>query len=191
MDDARDRDAYSPPAIAPDEFGSGLIGFLRAMITNPLAAIPASAYDDDLTVLSFSGSHIAFVCAPALIEEMLIKRPRNFPKSDVDKRVFKPAFGNSLLIAQGEDWRWKRRLAAPYFSPAALAKSAQRMIVPFEALARDWRSRASGMTVDAPTSMTKVTAEVISDTLFSNRLSWTWARCPTRLTTTCRRFPGQ
>ena len=139
------------------------------MITNPLAAVPASAYHDDLTVLSFSGSPVVFVCAPALIEDMLIRRPETFPKSDVDKRVFKPAFGSSLLIAQGEDWRWKRRLAAPYFSPSALAKSAQRMIAPFEALARDWRSKAPGITVDVPTSMTKVTAEVISDTLFSNR----------------------
>ena len=168
MDNARDGDAYTPPAVEPDEFASGLTGFLRAMITNPLAAIPASAYDDDLTVLSFSGSRIAFVCAPALIEDMLIKRPQDFPKSDVDERIFKPAFGSSLLIAQGEDWRWKRRLAAPYFSPSALGKSARRMIGPFEALAQDWRSKVPG-TVDVPSSMTKVTAEVISDTLFSNR----------------------
>ena len=164
-----DANAYTPPKIAPDKGGSGLIGFLRTMITNPVAAIPASAYEDDLTVLSFFGTRVAFVCAPALIEDILIKRHQEFRKSHVDDRIFKPVFGHSLLIAHGEDWRWKRRLAAPYFTPTALAKSVQRMIVPFDMLSREWRDYPPGTTVDASASMTKATAEVISSTLFTNQ----------------------
>ena len=163
-----DANAYTPPMIAPDERSSGLIGFLRAMITNPVGAIPASAYEDELAVLSFLGTQVTFVCAPALIEDILIKRVQEFRKAEVDDLIFKPVFGNSLLIAQGEDWRWKRRLAAPYFSPIALAKSVQRMIAPFDALSREWRDNAPGTTVNVSTSMTNVTAEVISATLFTN-----------------------
>ena len=135
--------AYSPPAIEPDTRAAGLVGFLRAVVSNPITAVPASAYEDPLTVVSIAGSPIAYVCDPALLEEILIKRPQDFPKSEVDERVLKPAFGNSLLVAHGEDWRWKRRLAAPYFSPAALSKSVPAMVAPFEAVAHGWRARNS------------------------------------------------
>jgi cytochrome P450 len=160
---------YKPTTIKPDARAAGFIGFLRAMVRNPVSAIPASAYEEPLVVLSFGGTRVGFVCDPALTEEVLIKRPQDFPKSVVDERIFEPAFGNSLLIAHGEDWRWKRRLAAPYFSPAALVQSVPSMTAPFVALASAWNSRNSTEPIDVSAAMTKATLEVINSTLFTNQ----------------------
>ena len=159
---------FVPPSIAPNARLNGSLGFLRAMIADPVSAIPASAYEEPLTVLSFSGGPFIFVSDPDVLEQVLVKRSQEFPKSKVDKRIFQPAFGDSLLIAHGEDWKWKRRLAAPHFSPAALAKSVPGMIAPFEELAREWRSRNSEDPVDVSPAMTRATLDVISSTLFTD-----------------------
>lgn len=160
---------YAPPAITPAPIGTGLIGFLRAMISNPVSAIPAAAYEDDVVILSLAGKPLPFVCDPAVLEAILIKRPQDFPKSIVDDRLFKPAFGKSLIVTHGEDWRWKRRLAAPYFAPSALARMVPDMVAPFEALVLEWRAHGPGAIVDVSQSMTHATAEVISSALFTNQ----------------------
>lgn len=160
---------YTPPATGPDAHAAGFMGFLRATIRDPVTAIPPSAYEEPLTVLSFPGAKVGYVCDPAIVEEILIKRHKDFPKSEVDERVFRRAFGNGLLLADGDDWRWKRRLAAPYFSPAALARTVPNMVAPFETLARKLRSRNSDGSLDVSKAMTKATLEVISSILFTNQ----------------------
>jgi cytochrome P450 len=161
--------SYIPPAIGPDPRSSGFIGFLRATIRDPVTAIPRSAYEEPITVLSFPGAKVAYVSDPDIIDEILIKRHKDFPKSEVDERIFRPAFGDGLLLADGNDWRWKRRLAAPYFSPSALASTVPDMVAPFEALCENLRSRNSDGAVDLSKEMTKATLAVISSVLFTNQ----------------------
>lgn len=163
------RPLYKPPAIVSDGRATSLIGFLRAMVSNPVCAVPASAYEDGLTVLSLPGARVGYVCDPVLLEDMLIKRPEDFPKSAVDERIFKPAFGSSLLIAQGDDWRWKRRLAAPYFARANLTRLVPKLIAPFETLVCSWSAMQAPTVVDVSAAMTKATAEAVSTALFSNQ----------------------
>lgn len=160
---------FVPPAIAPDPRAKGLFGLMRAMVNDPLSTIPPAAYQEPVTVVTVAGHKSGFICDPAMLEVILVKRVQDFPKSRVDERVFRPAFGDSLLITHGEDWRWKRRLAAPHFSPAALAKYLPAMTVPFEALAGAWRARNDTGAIDVSTAMTQATLEVINCTLFTNR----------------------
>ncbi len=154
------------PKIVPDPVANRLFGFLSAVVRNPITAIPRAAYEQDVAVHSLAGTRIVYVSSPALLEDILVKRPHDFPKSVVDERILRPAFGNSLLIAHGEDWRWKRRLAAPYFAPAALAKSMPNMMAPFETLTATWQRGSRDETIDVSAAMTKATLEVIGNTLF-------------------------
>ena len=160
---------FVPPAIAPHSGAKGVIGFMRAAVRDPVSTIPGAAYRDPVTVRTLGGTPIAFICDPDLIEEVLVKRVADFPKSLIDERIFRPAFGESLLAAHGEDWRWKRRLAAPHFSPAALGRHVPSMIAPFEALASAWRARNETSPVDVHGAMTDATLEVINRTLFTSR----------------------
>lgn len=161
-------DIFQPPPIESDPGADGMFGFLRAMVKNPASAIPPAAYRERVVFGEKTGKKVGFVCDPAIVEEILIRRVNDFPKSIVDERIFRPAFGNSLLIAQGEDWRWKRRLAAPYFVPAALAKLVPGMVAPFEALTRILSERNEAEPFDVSHAMTRTTLEVITATLFTS-----------------------
>ncbi|MGD9537752.1 MAG: cytochrome P450 [Alphaproteobacteria bacterium] len=160
---------YTPVKIAPGVDKPNLIGFMRTMIKDPVRTIPPAAYRQPITVLSMAGSTLAYICDPDALEEILVRRVADFPKSQVDDRILRPALGDSLLTAHGEDWRWKRRLAAPYFAPAALARLVPDMVAPFQAFADDWRRRNDGVPIDVSPAMTAATFEVISRTLFSKR----------------------
>jgi cytochrome P450 len=142
---------------------------MRAMVSNPVSAFPRAAYREPITLLSMAGTTMAFVSDPNLLEEILIKRVADFPKSLVDDRVLRPAFGDSLLTAHGEAWRWKRRLAAPYFAPAALARNVPDMVAPFQAVTEVWRTSNAGEPRDVSPAMTSATFEVISRALFSKQ----------------------
>lgn len=167
-----------PPRVAPGAERPSLIGFLRAMVGNPVGAIPPAAYREPISVLPMPGGAVAFVSGPELLEEILVRRVADFPKSDVDDRILKPAFGDSLLTAHGEEWRWKRRLAAPYFAPAALARSVPDMVAPFRALAEAWRARNSDEPLDVAPAMTSATFEVIRRVLFSEQDEADFAAIP-------------
>jgi cytochrome P450 len=159
---------YVPVHVPPMPDDAGRLRFLRSVISNPLAAIPQSAYRQGLSQPGFANSNIAFVCDPDVLEEVLIERVGDFPKSLIDQQIMRPAVGDSLLMAEGETWRWKRRLAAPFFTPAALSRSAPQIAAPFQALAQVWRTRR-GSQVDVVAAMTAATLDVIDSLLFSRR----------------------
>ena len=108
---------FVPPAKLPGPDRPSVFGFLSAMISDPLSVIPKSAYSEPVASMTVLGETVGVVSDPKLVEEILIRRPQDFPKTRIDELVFKPALGDGLLTAQGDDWKWKRRLVAPYFSP--------------------------------------------------------------------------
>ncbi|MEM9723928.1 MAG: cytochrome P450, partial [Pseudomonadota bacterium] len=111
---------YTPPKVTPIDDGASVARRIAVSLGNPYASVPDCAYREPLVVRSVGKTTVAYVADPDLLEEMLVKRWRDFPKSQIDHRVFGPSLGRGLLTAEGEDWKWKRRLAAPTFSPAAL-----------------------------------------------------------------------
>jgi cytochrome P450 len=161
--------AFEPVKVAPCPEKPSLVGFMRAMVSNPVGALPPATYREPITLLRMLGTTIAFVSDPELLEEILVRRVADFPKSQVDDRVLRPAFGDSLLTAHGEAWRWKRRLAAPYFAPAALARAVPDMVAPFRSLAETWGEGGAGSVRDVAPAMTSATLEVISRALFSTQ----------------------
>ncbi len=160
-----DRPGFVPPRIPPGPGRPGLVGFLRAMVTNPVGAMPSGAYTEPVTVLRLGGRTLAVVSDPPLVDEIFRRRVADFPKALVDARVLEPAFGASLLTAEGEDWRWKRQLAAATFTPAALARRVPDMVAPFQALATAWSAAPDRGSVDIVSAMTAATFEVICRTL--------------------------
>ena len=50
------------------------------------------------------------------IEQVLRDKVDDYPKSVVTKLILEPAIGDSLFVAEGAQWMWQRRTAAPVFS---------------------------------------------------------------------------
>ncbi len=168
--------AYRPPKVPVGLDNPSLFRYLRTVVDNPVAGIPAAAYREPIALRVLPIATMAFATGSDLLEEILVKRPADFPKSRVDSRLLKPGLGDSLFTAEGEDWRWKRRLIAPYFSPTALARSVPDMVAPFRTVAGDWRTLGSEAPVDVARAMTSATFQVISRTLFSNEDEIDFAR---------------
>ncbi|MEL7124942.1 MAG: cytochrome P450 [Pseudomonadota bacterium] len=104
-----------PVRVPLDNRPLGLWQSLAAMRQNILGIVPEVA--TRLPILSGkTGKRWHMVMDPDLIGLMLRDRLDQYPKSLVTKTLLRPAIGDSLFIAEGAEWRWQRRTAAPAFS---------------------------------------------------------------------------
>ncbi|MEL6977197.1 MAG: cytochrome P450 [Pseudomonadota bacterium] len=177
LDEARPQSAaarYEPPKIAPLPDDAPFLKAIRVAVGNPVASVPESAYRERFALREWAGRVSVHLCDPEILEEVLVRRWRDFPKSEIDARVFAPVLGHGLLTATGEDWRWKRRLAAPAFAPAALSALSAQMAAPFEAAAQAWITLGArsvgegGAEIDVSAAMIQATLNVIERVLFAD-----------------------
>jgi cytochrome P450 len=143
----------------------GVWGSLQAGRRNVLELIPEIATHAPI-ISGATGKRWHMVMDPEALRIILRDRVEDYPKSMVTKLILEPAIGNSLFVAEGAEWLWQRRTAAPVFTHrniAALApvmtRAAERAAARFDA--------ASGRAIDAFDEMVAATFEVISDVTFS------------------------
>lgn len=165
--DAEPDTAWRPRPFAPAPDGLGLAGFLGRLLSDPISAAPAACYHGPIAVRRRRDGRavLAWITDPGTLDT-LFRAPEAYPKSTTDARILRPAFGDSLLTAEGASWRWKRRLAAPFFAPAALAARHGAMIVPFREAADAWAAAPEGR-IDVAGLMTRTTLEVVRRVLFA------------------------
>jgi cytochrome P450 len=92
-----------------------LIGNMPLASPDPLPIFSAWAAEfGDIFYYRAAWLHVYFLNHPDLIEEVLIRNPRNFLKDRVvrNSRWF---FGEGLLTNEGDSWLRQRRLSAPSF----------------------------------------------------------------------------
>ena len=102
---------------------AGRLPFLLLMlrtIGNPVASWSEDFYDEPIVVYRTLGLETVFVMDPELIQQILLDDSESFTKSPLYDHVLGGAGGKGLLIAEGDDWRWQRRIAAPLFSAEEL-----------------------------------------------------------------------
>ena len=158
----------------------GIWGSFKAGQRNVLELIPEVA--THAPILSGStGKRWHMVMDPDALRHILRDRVADYPKSMVTKLILQPAIGDSLFVAEGAEWLWQRRTAAPVFSHrniAALAPvmtaAAERSVARISAVAGSGAagsgaagSGAAGRAVDVFDEMVTATFEVISDVTFS------------------------
>ena len=143
----------------------GILGTLRAGRRNVLELIPEIATHAPI-ISNSAGKRWHMVMDPDALRRILRDRVEDYPKSDVTKLMLAPAIGQSLFIAEGQEWLWQRRTAAPVFSHRNVAN-----LAPVMAAAADRASArfaaAAGRASDAFDEMVTATFEVISDVTLS------------------------
>lgn len=142
----------------------GILGSFRAGRRNVLELVPDIATQAPM----LSGRTVRrwhMLMAPEGLRRVLRDNVQNYPKSVVTKLILEPAIGDSLFVAEGAQWMWQRRTAAPVFTHRNMAALGPVMTAAAER-ACDRLGAATGP-VDLHAEMVATTFEVISDVTFS------------------------
>lgn len=143
----------------------GIWGSLQAGRRNVLELIPEIATHAPI-ISGRTGKRWHMVMDPEALRRILRDRVEDYPKSEVTKLILEPAIGDSLFVAEGQQWLWQRRTAAPVFSHRNVTALAPVMAAAADrATARI--SKGVGRAVDLFDEMVTATFEVISDVTFS------------------------
>jgi cytochrome P450 len=143
----------------------GIWGSLQAGRRNVLELIPEIATHAPI-ISGRTGKRWHMVMDPGALRHILRDRVEDYPKSEVTKLILEPAIGQSLFVAEGAEWLWQRRTAAPVFSHRNVASLAPVMTAAAERAAARIGAQV-GRAADVFDEMVTATFEVISDVTFS------------------------
>ena len=143
----------------------GIWGSLRAARRNVLLLIPEIATRAPI-ISGRTGKRWHMVMSPEALRRILRENVDNYPKSVVTKLILEPAIGDSLFVAEGAEWMWQRRTAAPVFSHRNVAALGPVMTAAADR-ACERIARATGRAANLFDEMVTTTFDVISDVTFS------------------------
>lgn len=171
--------SMSPPVkpAAPTPHAKRLnpITAIRALRSNPITAFAQDAYHARVLILGWRRA--VLLNDPEGIERVLVHNANNYRKSQQQQRRLRPALGDGLLTAEGENWRSTRRIAAPLFSSKAIAVYFDDMHLATEKMLDRWRSPDTTRSpVDVCAEFQRLTYEIVSRTMFSGALDEDRAR---------------
>ncbi|WP_296815488.1 cytochrome P450 [Brevundimonas sp.] len=121
-----------PPAPVPPERDLPLLELIGRLRTNALAAWPRRAYEDLLLHRRCLGVDTYLVNDPREARAVLAADVDDYERPLGFRRLYQPIFGGGLLLAEGCEWRRRRKRLAPGLTP----RSVRGMIPRFRAVAK-------------------------------------------------------
>jgi cytochrome P450 len=161
---------FRPPAPPPLREPLGTFEFLRRVRANPLATWADEHFSEPIVAGEGVLGRITVVSDPAAVKHVLVDNAANYRKDDLQKRVLAPGLGKGLLTVEGEEWKLQRRTLAPLFAPRHVAGFFPAMAAAGERLVRRWR-RHDGRQLDISLEMTRVTLDVLEQTIFTQGIA--------------------
>ncbi len=107
---------------------------------------------------------------PDAIGRVLVDNAGNYVKGPIQRRILGPLLGDGLLTTEGDQWRRTRRTLAPLFTPRRTAAQATQMAAAVERTLAVWRALPEGAIVDVERAMSRLTFDILSETLFSGEI---------------------
>jgi cytochrome P450 len=134
-------------------------------VRNSLYGIPQPAFDVPYKRRRLMGMPMYIINDPDMIGRVFLDNKANYERPSIGRRVLRPVVGNSLLNAEGEDWKLQRRIVAPTFAPHAVEGMTAIMA---NSTLRQMETWPTGKTrIDMAAMATKTTMAIIADALFS------------------------
>jgi len=133
---------------------------------NVLEIIPALAYRQPIV----SGEMLIrwhMLADPGGLKRVLLDNLKNYPKSEIMRRMLRPAIGESLFNADGADWKWQRQAVAPIFTHRNVVALAPAMSATAERACE--RLAACAGRAELVGEMLTATFDVICDVALSGR----------------------
>jgi cytochrome P450 len=103
---------------------------------------------------------------PGGLKRVMLDNLANYPKSEIMRRMLRPAIGNSLFNADGTEWKWQRQAVAPVFTHRNVVALAPAMTATAE---RACRRLEAGGRAELVSEMLTSTFDVICDVALSGR----------------------
>jgi cytochrome P450 len=150
---------------APPKGRLSFPALLARMTRNPVASWGEDFYEQPIVPYRFLGRDIAFVMDPELIQTILRDEIDDFTKSPIYTEVLGSGGGEGLLIAEGEKWRWQRRLAAPIFRAEEIESYLPTFVADSEDLLARWAASAHGVVQPVGQDATELTLQSLLSTL--------------------------
>ena len=147
---------------------AGRLPFLQLLarvVSNPVESWGEDFYDEPIVVYDDFGLQTVFVMDPELVQQILLDDSDAFTKSPLYDDVLGRAGGKGLLIAEGDDWRRQRRIAAPLFRAEAILSYAPAFAAACEPVLARWRKAAPGSLQIIGKDMTDAAMQALQDTI--------------------------
>jgi cytochrome P450 len=137
---------------------------------NVLEIIPSYAYRQPIV----SGDILVrwhMLADPAGMKRVMLDNLANYPKSEIMRRMLRPAIGESLFNADGADWKWQRQAVVPVFTHRNVVALAPAMTATAERVAAKLADRLNGAggRAEIVSAMLTATFDVICDVALSGR----------------------
>jgi cytochrome P450 len=133
---------------------------------NVLEIIPGFAYRQPIV----SGDMLIrwhMLADPGGMKRVVLDNLANYPKSEIMRRMLRPAIGESLFNADGAEWKWQRQAVAPVFTHRNVVALAPAMSATAERVSK--KLAAAGGRVEIVSAMLTATFDVICDVALSGR----------------------
>jgi cytochrome P450 len=140
------------------------------MIGNPVASWGEDFYEEPLVRYRWLGLDTLFVMDPTLIQAILLDDVESYSRQPLNDDVFGAAIGGGLLNAEGHDWRWQRRLAAPLFRAEDVLAYVPIFAAACEPALRRWSESPPGAPQAIDKDMTRATLQALQDTVLGASL---------------------
>ncbi len=141
--------------------------YFRLFKQDILSAQPARLYRAWMAEMRTPFFHSYMCNDPELVDLVLKKRPRDFPKSERIRVGLKPLLGESVFISNGELWEHQRRIIDPAFEGGRLRTIFPAMWDSGVAAVERLQPLADGTPVEIESQTSHVAMDVIFRTLFS------------------------
>jgi cytochrome P450 len=140
------------------------------MIGNPVASWGEDFYEEPVIGYRWLGRDALFVMDPALIQTILLDDAGSYSKQPLNDDVFGAAIGGGLLNAEGEQWRWQRRLTAPLFRAEDVLGFVPIFAAACGPVLRRWREAPAGAAQAIDKDMTQATLQALQDSVLGASL---------------------
>ncbi|MEE1788382.1 cytochrome P450 [Streptomyces sp. SP17BM10] len=158
----------SPAAVPPLAPGAlpGL-GHAVALLRDPLGFLGALAHHGGVVRIRLGPRTVCVVTDAALVHALLVAHAHDCPRGAVQDTL-KRAFGDGLLMSEGQAHRDRRRVIQPAFGADRMAGYVAVMHRVTEERAARWRP---GQVLDVAKEMNHLALEIVTRSLFDARLS--------------------
>src|ERR1700742_747361 len=161
---------FIPPFPPRPDRPRGSLSILLALQRNPIEVWWEGGFERPVSICCTIFGLRAAAHDPVAVRRVFLDNAANYRKDDLQLRILRPGLGNGLLTAEGEDWRIQRRALAPQFSPRQIVEFAPAVHRVGQAAVERMIRRRDGAVPDVGEVMSRLTLEVLEQTLFSQGL---------------------
>ena len=152
----------------PEVKAQSFFGSLKALRDDPFGFTVNIASHGDMVKSRIGPFSIYIASNPDVVHDLLIKQRENIVKSPQDMRVLGRFLGRGLLTNEGNAHKHQRKLVQPAFLPKRIQSYADTMVRQSQAAFSNWYD---GLIVDIDQTMTRLTLDIVAQTLFSATIS--------------------